>query len=113
MPFKRKTGKRLDFPFLKTKSFNQSFWNNLSQNLGVVYDEFGPLPITIKSQNVENLKTSPCSLDCVWKILDFWSFKTFFIFSFLAFFLLSFTITGLHIAIPSVNTNLKDTGYSF
>ena len=52
MPFKRKTEKRLDFPFLKIKSFNQSFWNNLSQNLGVVYDEFGPLPIRIKSQNV-------------------------------------------------------------
>ena len=40
-------------------------------------------------------------------------FKTFFIVSFLAFFLRSFKIAGLHIAIPVVNTNLKDTGYSF
>ena len=32
MLFKRKTGKRLAFPFLKTRRFNfQLFWNNLSQ----------------------------------------------------------------------------------
>ena len=49
MPFKRKTEKRLGFLFLKTKSFDfQPFWNNLSQKLGVIYDEFGPLPIKIK-----------------------------------------------------------------
>ena len=33
--------------------------------------------------------------------------------SFLAFFSRSFTIAGLYIAIPLVNVNLKDTGYSF
>ena len=49
MPFKRKTEKRLGFPSLKTRSFNfEPFWNNLSQKLGVIYDEFGPLPIKIK-----------------------------------------------------------------
>ena len=49
MPFKRKTEKRLGFPFLKNRSFNfEPFWNNLSQKLGVIYDEFGPLPIKIK-----------------------------------------------------------------
>ena len=50
MPFKRKTEKKMCFPFLKTRSFNlQPFWYNLSQNLGVIYGEFGPLPITIKN----------------------------------------------------------------
>ena len=49
MPFKSKTEKRLGFPFLKTRSlYFQPFWNNLSQMLGVIYDEFGPLPIRIK-----------------------------------------------------------------
>ena len=38
---------------------------------------------------------------------------TFFTVSFLVIFLRSFTIAGLHIAIPLVNTNPKDTGYSF
>ena len=48
MSFKRKTEKRLAFPFLKTRSFKfQLFWNNLSQKLGVIYDEFSPLPIWI------------------------------------------------------------------
>ena len=48
MSFKRKTEKRLGFPFLKTRSFKfQLFWNNLSQKLGVIYDEFSPLPIRI------------------------------------------------------------------
>ena len=47
--FSQKTEKRLGFPFLKTRSFNfQPFWNNLSQKLGIIYDEFGPLPIRIK-----------------------------------------------------------------
>ena len=46
MSFKWKTEKRLDFPFLKTRSFNfQPFWNNLSQKLGVIYNEFGPLQL--------------------------------------------------------------------
>ena len=50
MPFKRNTEKRLGLPFLKTRSFNfQPFWNNLSQKFGVIYDEFGPLPIRIKN----------------------------------------------------------------
>ena len=50
MSFKSKTGKRLGFPFLKTRNFNfQQFWNNLSQKLGVIYDEFGFLPIRIKN----------------------------------------------------------------
>ena len=49
MPFKRKTEKKLGFPFLKTKKFNfQPFRNNLSQKLGVIYAEFGPLPLSIK-----------------------------------------------------------------
>ena len=49
MSFKRKTEKRLGFPFLKTRYFNfQSFWNDLSQNMGVIYDEFDPLSIRIK-----------------------------------------------------------------
>ena len=71
-------------------------------------------------QNFANLKISPYSLDWLCKVLEFWSiscyfwsFKTFFIVRFLAFFSRSFTIAGLHIAIPLVNTNLKDTGYSF
>ena len=78
MPCKRKTEKRLGFPFLKTRSFNfQPFWNNLSQKLGVIYDEFVPLPIRIKKshlcfedfkmillfQNFASFKISPCSLD--------------------------------------------------
>ena len=69
-------------------------------------------------QNFANLKISPGSLDWVSKTLEFWSiswyfwlFKTFFIVSLLAFFSRSFTIACLHIAIPLVNTNLKDTGY--
>ena len=41
------------------------------------------------------------------------SLKTFFIVSFLAFFSGSFIIAGLYTTIPLVNTNLKDTGYSF
>ena len=98
--------------------------------MGVIYDEFGPLPIRIKKshlcfedfkmilllQNLANLKISPCSLNGVCKILEFWSsswyfwsFKSFFIFSFWH----SFAIIGFHIAILSANTNLKDTGYSF
>ena len=105
MPFKRKTEKRLGFPFLKTRSFNfQPFWN--FQKLGVVYDEVGPLPIRIKKvicfgdlkmilllQNFANLKILPCSLDWVCKISEFWSIswyfwslKTFFIVSCSAFF---------------------------
>ena len=49
MLFKRKTEKRLGIPFLKTRNFNvQPFWNNLSQKLGVIYDEFGLLPVRIK-----------------------------------------------------------------
>ena len=53
MPFKRKTEKRLGFPFLKTRSFNfQLFWNNLSQKLGEIYDEFGPLPVRIKKSSL-------------------------------------------------------------
>ena len=78
MHCKRKTEKRLGFPFLKTRSCNfQSFCHNLSQKLGVTYDEFGPLLIRIKKficfegfnmilllQNFTNLKISPCSLDC-------------------------------------------------
>ena len=47
-------------------------------------------------------------------------FKTFiitnivcFLVSFLPFVLRSFTITGFHIAVPLVNTNFKDTEYSF
>ena len=77
MFFKRKTERRLGFPFLKTRSFNfQPFWNILSQKLGVIYDEFGSLPIRIKKvicfedfkmilllQNFANLKVSACSLD--------------------------------------------------
>ena len=131
MRFKRETEKWLGFPFLKTRSFIfKPFWNNLSQKLGVIYDEFGPLPIRIKKshlcfedfkmilllQNLANLKISPCSLNGVCKILEFWSsswyfwsFKSFFIFSFWH----SFAIIGFHIAILSANTNLKDTGYSF
>ena len=39
----------MGFPFLKTRSFNfQPFWNNLSQKLEAIYDEFGLLPIRIK-----------------------------------------------------------------
>ena len=71
-------------------------------------------------QNFANLKISSCSLDLVCKISEFWSiswyfwsFKTFFIVSFLAFFSCFFTVEGLHIAVPLVNTKLKDTGYSF
>ena len=71
-------------------------------------------------QNFASLKISSCSLNWVCKMVEFWSiswyflsFKTFSIVSFLAFFLRFFTIAGLHIAIPSVNTNLKDTGYTF
>ena len=53
MLFKRETEKRLDFPFLKTGGFNfQLFWNNLSQKLEVIYDEFGPLPIRIKKSSL-------------------------------------------------------------
>ena len=53
MRFKTKTGKRLGFPFLKTKSFNfKPFGNNLSQKLGVIYDEFGPLPVRIKKSSL-------------------------------------------------------------
>ena len=77
MPFKRKTEKKSGFPFLKTRSFKfQPLWNNLSQTLGVIYEEFGPLPIRIKNvicfedfkmilllQNFANLKISPCNLD--------------------------------------------------
>ena len=49
MPFKSKTEKRSGFSFLKTRSFNfQTFWNNLSQKLEVIYDEFVPLTIRIK-----------------------------------------------------------------
>ena len=52
MSFKRKREKRLGFPFLKTISFHfQLFWN-LSQKLGVIYDEFGPLPIRIKKSSL-------------------------------------------------------------
>ena len=52
MPFKRKAEKRMGFPFLKTRSFNfQPFWNTLSQKLGVIYDEFGPLAIRIKKSS--------------------------------------------------------------
>ena len=97
--------------------------------MGVIYEYFGPLPIRIKKssnfkmihllQNFINLKISPSSLDWVCKRLEFWSIswyywsiKTFYVVSFLAFFLRSFTTAGLHIAIPLVNTNLKDTGYS-
>ena len=93
MSFKRKTEKRLGFLFLKTKSFDfQPFWNNLSQKLGVIYDEFGPLPIRIKKvhlcfegfkmilllQNFATLKISPCSLDWVCTILEFWSISSYF-----------------------------------
>lgn len=47
--FKTKTEKRLGFLFLETRSFNfKSFWNNLSQTYGVIYDEFGALPCRIK-----------------------------------------------------------------
>ena len=67
-----------------------------------------------------NLQISPSSMDWVCKILQFWSiswyfwsFKTFFIIIFLAFFSRSFRNAGLHIAIPVVNINLKDTVYSF
>ena len=70
-------------------------------------------------RNFVNLKITPCSLDWVCKILEiwsiswyFWSFKTLFVVSFLAFFSRSFTIAGLHKVIPLVNTNLKDNGYS-
>ena len=49
MPFKSKTEKRSGFSFLKTRNFNfQTFWNNLSQKLEVIYDEFVPLTISIK-----------------------------------------------------------------
>ena len=49
MSFESKTEKRLGFPFLKTRSFNfQSFWNDSTQNLEVIYDEFDPLPTRIK-----------------------------------------------------------------
>ena len=70
-------------------------------------------------QTFGNLKISPSSSDWVYKILEFssisyfWSFKTFFIVSFLAFFSRSFTIAGLYIAIPLVNTNHKGTGCSY
>ena len=49
LPFKRKTGKKTAFPFLKTRSFNfMPLMNNLNQKVRVIYDEFGPLPIRIK-----------------------------------------------------------------
>ena len=38
---------------------------------------------------------------------------TFFTVSFLVIFFCTLTIADLHIAIPLVNTNPKDTGYSF
>ena len=48
MTLKRKTEKGVGFLFLRTRSFNfQPFWNNLSQKLGVSYNEFGPLPLGI------------------------------------------------------------------
>ena len=48
-----KTEKKLGFSFLKTRSFNfQSFWKSLSQNLEVIYDEFGPLQIRIKKSSL-------------------------------------------------------------
>ena len=57
---------------------------------------------------LHSLHISPCD------------FKTFiitsivcFLVSFLPFVLCSFTIAGFHIAIPLVNTNFKDTEYSF
>ena len=62
-----------------------------------------------------NLQISPSSMDWVCKILQFWSiswyfwsFKTFFIVSYLVFFSRFFTNAGLHIANPLVNTNLND-----
>ena len=49
MPFKSKTEERSGFSFLETRSFNfQPLWNNLSQKLKVIYDEFVPLTIRIK-----------------------------------------------------------------
>ena len=140
MPFKRQTEKRLGFPFLRTISFNfQPFWNNLSQKLGVFDDGFGLLSFRIERvicfedfkmvlllQNFANLKILPCSLDWVCKVLEFrsiswyfWSLKTLFMISFLAFFLHPFTIAGLLTASPLVNTNLtlwllfNTNGYSF
>ena len=37
----------------KTRSFNfQLFGNNLSQKLGAIYDEFGPMPIRIRKSHL-------------------------------------------------------------
>ena len=53
MKKKKKTEKRVGFLFLKTRSSNfQPFWNNLSQKLGVSYNEFGPLPLRIKKPSL-------------------------------------------------------------
>ena len=101
MPFKSKTEKRLGFSFLKTRSFSfQTFWNNLSQNLGELSssDQFGPMPIRSKKsylcfgglkmiillQNFANLKILTCSLD--------WEFKNFRILEYFMIFLVIYDI---------------------